>query len=1018
MHRFRLVLFGVAVLLSVPGASLLAQTGTIRGTVTDSATQTPLEGAQVTVVGGTARAQTNQGGTYVLAKVAPGTARVRVQLIGYAPAEQEVTVTADAETTVDFVLVPGVAKLEEVVAVGYGTQTRAELSTSVASVSGADLVGQPIASVDAAIQGKAPGVQVVQNAGNPGNAISVRVRGLASISASNDPLYVVDGVPMIAGDLSQLDVGGQNVAAISTLSLDDVASIDVLKDAAASAIYGSRGSNGVVLITTKRGQAGRTTVNFNSYVGTQSTARRLHLLNSQQYLEYFNESAVNDGYGDNYYGVPGVDDQANADWQDGVLRSAPVSNAELSVSGGDERLRYRLSGTWFDQNGIVIHSGYRRAGGRLNLDFDPNSRLSFSTSLSFSGDHDDRIENDGSDKGIITDAVGDSPLVPIRDATGAFTGPPDLEYPNPVALATLNDVRARTNTLIGNLEARLRVTDRLLFTSRFGLDNVNLREDQFESRLVTGTYASSADGVAKSGYTQANRYVIDNFATLNPNLGAGSELTVTAGNSLEFNRSEFNFIRGEGFSSDRFTQVSNAAVLILGQATNSKSNLASFFARGEYTLDRKYGLGVSFRTDGSSRFGPDNRWGFFPAVSASWLMSEEPFMNGKFFDYFKLRASYGRTGNQAITDYPWQGLYGSANYGDTPGAAPSNLANPNLKWESTRQFDAGIDMTFARGRVSLTADYYHKKTSDLLLARPISGTSGFTTVFDNVGNVRNKGVELALTTVNIDSRRPEGFRWSTTLNLGINRNKVTALFNGQPFNGGERDINRIEVGQPIGAFYALHFLGVDPNTGDAIYEDVNGDGSITADDRTIVGSPHPDYTGGLTSTVTYKRFDLTGFLVFSHGAQVFNAMRIFSDAGGWYLDNQFDDVLRRWRQPGDQTDQPRASYDGVSGAREISSRFIEDGSYWRMQDLTLGYRLPDRWAGALGFANARFYGSVRNLFTITDYSGYSPDVNSNGADNNATGIEDLGTASGFALGTDFYAYPLARTFTFGVQASW
>ncbi|HET8834098.1 MAG TPA: TonB-dependent receptor [Gemmatimonadales bacterium] len=1018
MHRFRLVLFEVAVLLSLPGAALLAQTGTIRGTVSDSATQGPLEGAQVSIVGGTARTQTNQGGGYVLAKVAPGTARVRVQLIGYAPAEQDVTVAADGEATADFVLVPGVAKLEEVVAVGYGTQTRAELSTSVASVSGADLVGQPIASVDAALQGKAPGVQVVQNAGNPGNAISVRVRGLASISASNDPLYVVDGVPMIAGDLSQLDVGGQNVAAISTLSLDDVESIDVLKDAAASAIYGSRGSNGVVLITTKRGQVGRTTVNFNSYVGTQSAARRLHLLNAQQYLEYFNESAVNDGYGENFYGVAGVDDQTGGDWQNGVLRSAPVSNAELSVSGGDERLRYRLSGTWFDQNGIVINSGYRRAGGRLNLDFNPNNRLSFSTSLSFSGDHDDRIENDGSDKGIITDAVGDSPMIPIRDAAGDFTGPPDLEYPNPVALATLNDVRARTNTLIGNLEARLRVTDRLLFTSRFGLDNVNLREDQFESRLVTGTYASSSDGVAKSGYTQANRYVIDNFATLSPNLGERSDLTVTAGNSLEFNRSEFNFIRGEGFSSDRFTQVSNAAVLILGQATNSKSNLASFFARGEYTLDRKYGVGVSFRTDGSSRFGPNNRWGFFPAVSGSWLLSEEPFMKGKFFDYFKLRASYGRTGNQAISDYPWQGLYGSANYGDTPGSGPSNLANPNLKWESTRQFDAGLDMTFARGRVSVTADYYHKLTKDLLLARPISGTSGFTTVFDNVGNVRNKGFELALTTVNIDSRRPEGFRWSTPLNLGINRNKVTALFNGQPFTGGERDINRIEVGQPIGAFYTLHFLGVDPATGDAIYEDVNGDGSITSDDRTIVGSPHPDYTGGLTSTVSYKRFDLTGFLVFSHGAQVFNAMRIFSDAGGWYLDNQFTDVLRRWRQPGDQTDQPRASYDGVSGAAEISSRYIENGSYWRMQDLTLGYRLPDHWAGALGFASARFYGSVRNLFTITDYSGYSPDVNSNGADNNATGISDLGTASGFALGTDFYAYPLARTFTFGVQASW
>jgi TonB-linked SusC/RagA family outer membrane protein len=1010
----------VALVAAAPLHPLRAQTGTIRGAVTDSANGNALQGAQVSVVGGTARAETGQDGRYALTGVGAGQVRVRAQMIGYAPAEQTVTV-ADGETaTLDFTLAAGVAKLEEVVSVGYGTRTRAELSSSVSSVDAADLVGQPVASVDAALQGKAAGVQITQNAGNPGNGISVRVRGLASISASNDPLYVVDGVPMIAGDLSQLGLGGQGVAAISGLSMDDVENVDVLKDAAATAIYGSRGSNGVVVITTKRGAVGRTTVNFNSYVGTQSASRRLPLLNAQQYLQFFNESAVNDGYGEDYYGVPGVDDQANGDWQAGVLRSAPVSNAELSVSGGDERLRYRLSGTWFDQDGIVINSGYRRIGGRLNLDYNPASRLSFSTSLQYSGDRDQRIENDGSDVGIITNAVGDSPMVPVRDSTGAFTGIDLLQYPNPVALATLDPIHARTNSLLGNVEGRLRISNSLLFTSRVGLDLVNVREDQFQSRLVSGTYAAGADaqGVAKSGYSQADRYAVDNFLTISPNLGSRSEFDVTAGNSLEFNRSELNFVRGEGFSNDHFTQVHNAARLIEADQNSSKSNLVSFFARGNYTLDRKYGLGLSVRTDGSSRFGPNNRWGFFPAVSASWVMSEEPFMKGKFFDYVKLRASYGLTGNQAISDFPFQGLFGSANYGDIPGISPSNLENPDLKWETTRQFDLGLDMTFAKGRVSLTSDYYLKRTHDLLLARPIAGTSGFTSVFDNVGAVQNKGFEFALTTVNIDSRRLDGFRWTTTLNLGINHNRVTELFDDQPFNGGERDINRVQVGQPIGAFYTLHFLGVDPATGDAIFEDVNGDGSITADDRTIVGSPFPDYSGGLSSTVTYKGFDLTGFLVFSQGAKVFNAMRIFSDAGGYYLDNQFTDVLRSWKQPGDQTDVPRASYDGVSGAAEISSRYIENGSYWRMQDVTLGYRLPQRWAGALGFASARFYGSVRNLFTITDYSGYSPDVNSNGASNNATGIADVGTVSSIGLGTDFYAYPLARTFTFGVQASW
>jgi TonB-linked SusC/RagA family outer membrane protein len=545
------------------------------------------------------------------------------------------------------------------------------------------------------------------------------------------------------------------------------------------------------------------------------------------------------------------------------------------------------------------------------------------------------------------------------------------------------------------------------FTSRLGLDLVNLREDQFQSRRIEGTEASGLGGIAKSGYTSADRYLVENFVTLLPDLGDRNDLEVNTGGSVELNRGELNFIRGEGFSSDDITEVRNAARISAGDATRYRNNLVSFFARGTYTLARKYTFGASLRTDGSSRFGPNDRWGFFPSASAAWILSEEPGLRGGFFDFLKLRASYGLTGNQAIDDYPYQGLAGSANYGDTPGYAPSRLPNPDLKWESTEQLDIGLDMAFAKGRVSLSADWYQKKTRDLLVERPITATSGFTTVFENVGNVRNRGLELGLTTVNIDSRTADGFRWTTTLNLALNRNKVTALFNNQPFNDGERDINRVEVGQPIGAFYTLEFLGVDPATGVAIYRDVNGDGSITSGDLTIVGSPHPDYSGGLTSTFTYKGFDLTGFLVFSQGAEVFNMMRLFSDNGGFFLDNHFRDVLNRWRQPGDVTDVPRASFDGVSGADLISSRFMEDGSYWRLQDLTLGYRLPERWAGGLGFASARFYGSVRNLFTITDYSGYSPDVNSNGSFD-----------ANVALGTDFYAYPQARTFTFGVQASW
>jgi TonB-linked SusC/RagA family outer membrane protein len=987
-------------------APLAAQTGTIRGTVTDSASQAPLEGASVTVAGTSLRAETNAQGGYLLTNAPTGVQTVRVQMIGYAPAQRTVTVKTNAEVTIDVALSASVQRLEDVVAVGYGSQTRGELSTAVTSVNTADLANQPVASVDAALQGKAAGVQVTSNAGNPGNAISVRVRGDASVSASNQPLYVLDGVPMVAGDISQLGLGGQGIAGISGLSFDDVENVDVLKDAAAASIYGSRGSNGVVLITTKRGGEGRTNVTFNSYIGTQSAASSLDMLNATEYLDYMNTAAANDGYGDDYFGTIGVADSVNTDWQDAVLRTAPVSNAELAVSGGDQRLRYRLSGTWFDQDGIVIGSGYRRIGGRLNLDFNPLSRLSFSTSLAISGERNDRIENDGSDIGVITNAVALTPDVPVRLSDGVFTSPDDgLNYPNAVALGTLNTVGARTTSILGNVEGRLRITPTVLATSRVGIDLLAVREAQFQSRLIPGTYAAGALGVAKSGYSNANRYVVDNFLTFTPRLGDRQSLEATAGGSVELNRSQLTFVRGEGFSDDNLTQVDNAATIVAGNGSNSRNNLVSFFARANYEIDNKYLFGGSIRTDGSSRFGTNNRWGVFPAVSAAWILSEEPFVKGGFFDYLKLRSSFGLTGNQAISDFPFQGLIGSANYGSDPGLAPSNLANPDLKWETTSQFDLGLDMAFARGRISLSADYYHKATRDLLLARPISSTSGFSSVFDNVGNVRNQGLELALTTVNAESRRNDGFRWSTTLNFALNRNKVTGLFDDQPFTGGERSISRVEVGQPIGVFYTLKFLGVDPATGDAIYQDTDGDGDITSNDRVIVGNPHPSFTGGFTNTFSFRNFDLTGFVTFSQGNDVFKLMGIFSDDGGFNTDNKFANAKTYWRQPGDVTNEPRPSYDGTSRATEISSRFVEDGSYLRMQELTLGYRLPEHLAGRLGFASWRLYLSARNLFTITGYSGYTPDVNSSDDKN-------------IGLGVDYYAYPASRTFTFGVQAGW
>ncbi|HEX6040030.1 TonB-dependent receptor [Longimicrobium sp.] len=1002
----RAALLALGLAAAAPPAAA-QEAGGVRGTVTDQATRRPLPGARVTVAGTPRGAVTDARGAYQLTGVPAGTRVLRVELLGYSPVERAVAVAAGQTITADFSLGESAISLDELVVVGYGTERRGELTAAVSSVEGAAIADQPVAGLDAALQGRVAGVQVVQNAGNPGNAPTVRVRGAASISASNQPLYVVDGVPLISEDYSQLGMGGQGISGVTGLSPEDIESIDVLKDAAATAIYGSRGSNGVIVVTTRRGRAGRPRATFSASAGTQEAARRLDLLSATEYLEFFNESAVNDGYDEDYYGVIGVDDRVSTDWQDEVLRTAPVQSYELGLSGGDERVRYYVGGTWFDQEGIVIGSSYERAGARANLDLAPTDRLSLAVSLGLARELTHRIENDGSDKGIITNSVGNAPLIAVRNDDGTFTGTADgLEYPNAVALGTLNDAQARTWRTLGNVEGRYRLLDALTWTSRVGFDVLGLRESQYESPRVGGTYAASSGGVAKSGTTTGARYAIDNFATWDQLLGDRHDVTLTLGSSVELNRGELNFIRGEQLGNDRLREVRNAAVIVDADATRFENNLVSFFSRAAYTFDDRLTLGGSVRYDGSSRFGENNRWGVFPAVSAAWSVANERFMEGvAFVDDLKVRASYGVTGNQAISNYPFQGLVGSANYGEIPGLAPSNLANPDLRWESTRQVDVGVDLLVLDERVGLTVDWYHKDTRDLLLDRPVTSTSGFTSVFDNVGEMENRGWEVSLRTLNLVPAREGGARWTTELNWTANRNRVTALFNDEPFSTGERDINRVQVGQPIGAFYTVKFLGVDPRTGDAIYEDLDDNGRIGSGDRQIVGSPHPDWTGGLANTLELAGFDLRAFVQVSQGAEVFNAMRLFSDAGGWYLDNQFGHVMERWRQPGDETDVPRASYDGLSGARTISSRFIEDGSYVRLQEVTLGYRLPAALARRAGMEGARVYVSGHNLHTWTDYMGYSPDVNSNGVSN-------------AALGTDFYAYPVARTISLGIRGTW
>ncbi|HEX5438407.1 MAG TPA: SusC/RagA family TonB-linked outer membrane protein, partial [Gemmatimonadaceae bacterium] len=577
-------MLGLAASLVIASTAAAQGTATIRGTVTDSATGQPIENVQVTIPGTTTGTLTDVQGRYTLGNVTAGTLTVRAQVIGYTQGERQITVAAGDTATANFGLRQTAVQLGGVVVVGYGTENRSQVTGAVTTVSGADVANTPVAGVDAALQGKAPGVQVTQNSGDPGNGISVRVRGAASISASNQPLYVVDGVPVQSEDFAQLSPSGQGLTAITGLDPNDIASITVLKDAASAAIYGSRASNGVVMITTKRGQAGKARFTLDAYTGWQNVAHRLSLMNAQQYVAYMNEGADNDGEDEPFTSLTDTT-YGYDDWQSAIFRTAPVSNIHLGVSGGTDQLRYFVDGSYFDQDGVVLGSKYNRTNARVNVDYNASNRLSLKTSIGLSHENDNRIEGDNSDNGVVTNAVGEPPIYPYRTATGAFTNPDDFDefiYTNPVAIGAYDRLPTITDRVLGNVEGNYDFNPHFTLTGRLGADVLHMREDQWQSPLVVGTYAFGASGVAKSGYNNANRYLMESFLTYRGGADSAGSWNIVGGASVEYNHQELNFIRGEGFSSPDFHYVRDAASVVEYDGIPFDHNLVSYFARANY----------------------------------------------------------------------------------------------------------------------------------------------------------------------------------------------------------------------------------------------------------------------------------------------------------------------------------------------------------------------------------------------------------------------------------------------------
>jgi TonB-linked SusC/RagA family outer membrane protein len=1018
----RILLFFLALLFL--SSALYAQRRQITGKVISADDNQGVPGVNVVVKSTTTGTTTDMDGKYSI-EAERGTILV-FSFVGLQTKE----VTVGDQSVIDVTLGQDSRQLSEVVVVGYGTQEKRDLTGNIAQVSSTAIQNVPVASIEQGLQGKASGVFIESQNGKLGQGIKVRIRGASSVSASNQPLYVIDGIPITSESQSS---NGAETNPLADLNFNDVASVEVLKDASASAIYGSRAANGVVLITTKRGKSGKTNFTLNYFSGTSRETGRRQFLNAAQYIDVETQAAQRAAALDPSFDYVGYNEsrltryaagnanygnsKVNTDWQDLVFRSAPINQIDLSASGGTDKTRFYVSGQYSDQNGILIGNEFKRMSARMNLDHKSTDKLSFGINFNIARTENHRLSNDDAFSTPLQ-IVALSPITPqIDPRTGLLSGlldpssgAPNTNFPvyyNPLISVNNASYVATVYRTFSNAYASYTFVPGLTFRSELGTDLLFQQEDQYYgSATVRNTGTANGQGINTT--TLIANYTTNNFLKFEKTIGIHS-FDITAGMSFQKSTNNGTSISAQQFPSDAYKTISSAAQIISASAGPTNFSFLSYFARGNYKFKDRYLLSLSGRVDGSSRFGASNRYGFFPAASAGWIISEEPFMKDfSLLSLLKLRASYGLTGNAEISNFASRGLYGPANYVGQGGQTPFQLPNNNLKWETTAQTDIGIDFSFLQGRISVEADYYFKSTSDLLLLKNVSGTSGFSNFFQNIGKLENKGFELVINSTNIDG----AFRWTTSFNIATNQNKITDL-NGQIL--GTNDLNRAIEGQPIGVFYGREFAGADPNNGDALYylNTKNADGSLNknttndynAAQQTVLGNPNPKWYGGITNNFSYKGFDLSIVLQGVQGNKIYNGggQYMSSSASNGY-DNQTTDQLNAWKKAGDKTDVPELRLFFANGTNP-SSRYITDGSYLRVKTVTLGYNVPSHITQRLKCEKIRLYVTAQNLFTFTAYKGWDPEVN---ADYQASNINQ---------GVDFYSAPQFKTITGGINLS-
>lgn len=1010
-----------------------AQERVVTGRVTSSEDGSALPGVNVVVKGTTTGSVTDADGKYSLSVPATGGSLV-FSFIGL----KTLDVPIGDRTIVDVQLGLDVTQLSEIVVVGYGSQVKQELTGNIASVKGELLKGVPVPSFEQALQGRAAGVFVEAGNGKLGQGIKVRVRGSSSVSASNEPLYVVDGVPVTSQNLSSSTAATNPLVDINT---NDIESVEILKDASAAAIYGSRAANGVVLITTKRGKSGKTNFNLGYFVGTSAPTNKRQWLNTAEYVELFTEAngGLTTGLINrfNRYGAapasqasgvpfaswatPGAPGYVDTNWEDQVYnKDAGISQLDLSINGGTDKTKFFISGGYTNQKGILVANSLDRVNGRVNLDHQATDRLSLGINFSLSRTINKRLSDDNAFSTPMQ-IIALSPMTPIIDPrtnlpSGALdlgTGAPNTNFPlyyNPLLNKEYGSRPTTVFRNLGSAYAAYKIAEGLTFRTEFGYDLLFQNEEQYFGK-ETARNQATPNGFGFNASTQVFNYNTNNFLRFAKTIGEVHSLEAIGGISYQESSTKFNSVSGQQFPSNAYRKVTSAASITAGSSSETAFSFLSYFARANYKFKNRYLLALSGRVDGSSRFGSDKRYGFFPAASVGWILTEEGFLKGakSVVDFLKLRASYGLTGNAEIGNFPSAGLFsGDAGYAGIPGQRPFQLPNPNLKWEETAQTDIGIDFGFFNSRITGELDYYVKSTSDLLLNVNLPGNSGYRTQTRNVGTLENKGFEVVINSENLVGN----FKWSTSLNYAKNENRVLNL-DDQVITGAF--LSRTQEGESIGIFFGPKYAGVDPSNGDALYEKVNSDGSITktndynAATQQKLGNSNPDFIAGITNTLSYKGVELTFLFQGVFGNKVYNGGGKFMSANGDFFDNQSRDQLNRWRKLGDITDVPQARLFEGNGTGE-SSRYLSDASYIRLRTITLSYNLPASIVSRLHVNKFRVYASAQNLLTITDYKSWDPEVNSD-----TYSVNPNGTPFNTNQGIDFYSAPQAKTITFGVN---